>query len=169
MSGAGEVDLSQARPWPRGRGYHEFEEGDEFAHHWGRTITEADAVLFSTMTLATNPLYLNAEYARAKGHPGLVVDPYLVLSLVVGLSVEDLSELSTAFLGMDDVEFTTPVYPGDTITAHSTVIAKRRSRSKPHNGIVSWRTVGRAQDGREVISLVRANLFDAGAPDAAER
>jgi len=167
MSGTPSVDLSQARQWPRGRAFSDFEVGDEYTHHWGRTITEADTVLFSTMTLATNPLYLNADYARSHGHPGLVVDPYLVLALVVGLSVEDLSELSTAFLGMDDVEFHQPVYPGDTITAHSTVTAKRRSRSNPSNGIVTWRTEGRVQGDRVVISLIRSNLFDAGAPDAA--
>ena len=77
------------------------------------------------------PLYVNAEYAKGAGHDDLVVDPLLVLSTVIGLSVEDLSEAGGPFLGVNDVEFGTPVHPGDTITAESIVIDRRESESRP--------------------------------------
>lgn len=159
-------DVTAARLWKRGREYDEFAVGDVYRHHWGRTVTEADAIAFATQTLQYNPIYLNAERARQLGHPGLVVSPYLVLALVVGLSVEDLSERSEAFLGLDAVEFCEPVYPGDTITALSAVQAQRRSRSNPANGIVTWATEGRNQHNRRVVTFTRSNLFKVAGSDA---
>lgn len=164
---SGAPDLTSARVWRRGRAYEGFAVGDVHEHHWGRTVTEADALLFATATLAHNPLYLNADHARRCGHPGLVVDPYLVLAVVIGLSVEDLSERSEAFLGIEAAEFGEPVHPGDTITARSTVREVRPSRSNPANGIVTWATEGRNQRGERVVSLTRSNLFRIGL-DAAE-
>lgn len=161
-------DLKTARLWERGRRYEDYAIGDVYRHHWGRTVTESDAILFATQTLAYNPLYLNVEHARSLGHPGLVVSPYLVLALTVGLSVEDLSEHSEAFLGLDNVEFREPVYPGDTITAISCVEARRGSRSNPQNGIVTWSTEGRNQHNRPVVTFTRSNLFKIGAADAPE-
>ena len=161
-------DVTAARTWQRGRWFEDFAEGDTYRHHWGRTITEGDAVAFATQTLQYNPIYLNAARAQQLGHPNLVVSPYLVLALVVGLSVEDLSEHSEAFLGLTDVEFGEPVYPADTITASSTVIATRTSRSNPQNGIVTWQTEGRNQHDLVVVSFHRSNLFKIGARDAAD-
>jgi acyl dehydratase len=155
-----------ARVWERGRRYEEFEVGQTYGHHWGRTVTEADTLLFATATLAYNPLYLNREVAKEAGHPALVVDPYLVLAIVVGLSVEDLSERSEALLGLAEVEFLEPVYPGDTITAESVVAGKRPSRSKPGAGILTWSTEGRNQHGRPVVRLTRSNLFSVVSGDA---
>jgi itaconyl-CoA hydratase len=148
-----------AERWGHGRDYREFHLGDIHTHHWGRTITEADAILFATQTLAHNPLYLNREYARANGHPDMVVSPYLVLAVVVGLSVEDLSERSEAFLGMRAVDFREPVYPGDTLSATSRVVSVRGSASRPDNGIVTWSTTSTNQHGRTVLELERSNLF----------
>src|SRR5260370_2260570 len=89
----------------KGRSLDEFEVGRRFEHHWGRTLTEADNTLFTTATHAYNPLYFNAEYARAEGHPCTVLNPMLVLCTVVGLSVEDLSEAGGPFLGIDELTF----------------------------------------------------------------
>jgi acyl dehydratase len=151
-----------ARVWRRGRDYADFAVGAAFDHHWGRTVTEADAVLFATQTLQHNPRYLNAERRPA----GLVASPYLVLAIVVGMSVEDLSERSEAFLGMESVEFGVDVHPGDTLTAASTVTAIRPSASRPGFGIVTWRTEGRNQRSEPVVTLIRSNLFRTG--DAAD-
>jgi itaconyl-CoA hydratase len=151
--------------WRRGRRFDDFVEGDVFAHHWGRTVTEADNVLFSAATLAHNPLYFNSEYAASLGHPGIVVNPYLILCIVIGLSVEDLSERSTALLGLTDVAFRSPVYAGETLMARSTVVGARRSRSNPGRGIVTWRTEGLNQRGDVVVSFRRSNLFVAGGGD----
>src|ERR1700674_760799 len=126
----------------KGRSLDEFAVGRFFEHHWGRTLTEADNTLFTTATLAYNPLYFDAEYARSEGHPCAVVNPMLVLWLVVGLAVEDLSEAGGPFLGIDELTFHQPVYPGDTLTASSTVVAVRESQSRPEFGIVTWHTEG---------------------------
>ena len=142
----------------RGHAYEDFEVGRVFEHHWGRTLTEADTVLFSTLTLSYNPLYFNAEHARAEGHPDLVVHPLLALCTVVGLSVEDLSEAGGPFLGIDGVTFHRPVYPGDTLTASSVVVDRRESGKRPGDGIVTWRTEGRNQRGEVVVDLHRTNL-----------
>jgi acyl dehydratase len=73
-----------------------------------RTLTEADNTLFTTLALRFTPLYFNAEYARAHGHPAVVIDPLFVVCTAVGLSVEDLSEAGGPFLGVEDVEFHCP-------------------------------------------------------------
>jgi itaconyl-CoA hydratase len=143
---------------PKGHAFEDFAPGRVFHHHWGRTLGAGDNALFTTTTLAFTPLYLNAEYARAHGHPDVVVNPLLVLCTVVGLSVEDLSEAGGPFLGVNRVEFLRPVYPGDTLTADSTVLSARESESRPAFGIVTWRTEGRNQRGEVVVRYERTNL-----------
>jgi len=151
-------DLDRFPLQAKGRQFEDFAEGQSFEHHWGRTLGEGDNALFATLALRFTPLYFNAEYARAHGHPGVVVDPLLVLCTIVGLSVEDLSEGGGPFLGVEDVEFVRPVYPGDTLTAKSAVVSKRESESRPQFGIVTWRTEGRNQRGEIVVHYRRSNL-----------
>src|SRR5437867_10342961 len=151
-------DLAAFTLVAKGHAFAEFREGQLFPHHWGRTLTAGDNALFTTTTLAFNPLYLNAEYARAHGHPDVVVPPLLVLCTAVGLSVEDLSEAGGPFLGVDDVRFERPVHPGDTITARSTVVSARESASRPGFGVVTWRTEARNQHGEIVLHFQRSNL-----------
>jgi acyl dehydratase len=126
----------------KGNSFDDFTVGQVFEHHWGRTINEGDNSLFTTLTLSYNPLYFNDAYARANGHPGVQVNPMLVFLTVFGLSVEDLSEGGGLFLGVDELTFRAPVYPGDTLFARSTVIDKRKSDSRPNDGIVTWHTEG---------------------------
>ena len=142
----------------RGRTFEDFAVGQSFEHHWGRTITEGDNALFTAATLAYNPLYFNAEYARACGHPDVVVCPMLVFATVFGLSVEDLSEGGGLFLGVEALAFAEPVHPGDTLTARSAVVEVRNSASRPGTGIVTWRTEGRNQRDAVVIDYRRTNL-----------
>ncbi len=151
-------DFSTFETWRRGRQFEDFTVGQRFDHHWGRTITAGDATLFSSLALRYSPLYVNAEYAKEEGHPDLVVDPMLVLATVIGLSVEDLSEIGGPFLGVNDVEFDAPVYPGDTITCRSEVVDTRESESRPSTGIVTWRTVAHNQHGEVVVQYQRTNL-----------
>jgi len=82
----------------------------------------------------------------------------LVFLTVFGLSVEDLSEAGGLFLGVEDLTFARPVYPGDTLTAESTVLDKRDSGSRPDTGIVTWQTRGHNQQGEEVIDFKRTNF-----------
>ena len=82
---------ARAKLRARGHRYEDFEPGQRFTHHWGRTVTAADNTLFTTLTLHYNPHYTNEAYARAHGHPTTPVNPLLVFNTVFGLSVEDLS------------------------------------------------------------------------------
>jgi len=143
---------------PKGNYFEDFEPGRVFAHHWGRTLGDTDNTLFSTLTLHFNPTYFNAEYAKALGHRTTPVNPYLVFNVVFGLTTEDLSELGGAFLGVDGMEFEEPVYPGDTLTARSTVTDRRGSSSRKDQGIVTWHTEGFRQDGSRVLHFHRTNL-----------
>ena len=143
----------------RGRYLEDFEVGAVYKHHWGRTLTEAEAITFAADTLNYNPLYFNREYARANGHPDVVVCPWYLLMLTLGLSVEDVSEKSTGLLGYGDAKFNRSVYPGDTITAESEVVEIRESKSKPDQGIVRTRARAYNQRGELVMDFERTNLI----------
>jgi len=145
--------------WERGNLYEDFEVGQAFTHHWGRTITEGDTVNFSVLTMSYNPMYTNREYAKAHGHPDLVVNPLLVFNTVLGLSVEDCSEIGGPFLGVFELTYHKPVYPGDTITATTETYDKRITDSNPNNGVVSWHHKGFNQNGEMVIDFKRSNLM----------
>ncbi len=151
---------SRARRRPKGNHFDDFKLDQEFDHHWGRTVTQADNVLFSSLTLHYGPLYLNEVYARQKGHDGVVLNPYLVFLTVFGLSVEDLSEAGGAFLGVDELTFHRAVYPGETLTARSMVVALRESGSRADAGIATWHTEGFNQDGALVIDFRRTNMIN---------
>jgi len=150
----------------KGNQFEDFQEGQVFEHHWGRTLGESDATLFATLALRFTPLYFNREYARAHDHPDLVIDPLLALCTVVGLSVEDLSEAGGPFLGIDQIEFHRPIYPGDTLNARSTVMSVRTSEKRPQFGIVTWRTEGLNQNEELVLSYERTNLVQRRRADA---
>jgi itaconyl-CoA hydratase len=150
--------IAKAKPKTHGHYYEQFELGQVLDHHWGRTLNEGDNSLFTTLTLHYNPLYFNAEYARALGHQGVVVNPMLVFNTAVGLSVEDLSEIGGPFLGIDGLSFHRPVYAGDTLRARSKVLEMRESASHAGMGIVSWHTEGFNQRGELVIDFRRTNL-----------
>ena len=151
-------DPTAFAPVRKGHSYEDFAVGQVYEHHWGRTITAGDNAVFSTTTCNWNPMHLNAEFARAHGHPDVVVNPMLVLCTAVGLSVEDLSEAGGPFLGVNECAFHLPVHPGDTITARSTVEAVRESESRPGTGIVTWHTEVHNQRGELVVDYRRTNL-----------
>ena len=142
----------------KGNQFEDFAEGQVFAHHWGRTITDGDNALFSTATCNWNPMHLNVEFAKAHGHRDVVVNPMLVLCTVVGLSVQDLSEVGGPFLGIEKCTFHNPVYPGDTVVSSSAVVERRESDSRPGVGIVTWHTEAWNQRGDLVVDYRRTNL-----------
>ncbi len=156
----------RATLWPKGRLFEDFHVGQSFDHHWGRTILESDTVLFSNLTLSFNPLYFNRAYAKAHGHPDIVINPQLVFNVVLGLSVEDCSEIGGPFLGVFELTYDRPVYPGATIVARSVTTEVRRSESNPGNGIVTWRTEGFDDAGERVIGFRRSNLVRLRNPKA---
>lgn len=151
--------LDKAIVWKRGNQYEDFEVGQEFEHHWGRTINAGDNSLFSSITLHYSPLYFNVEYAKEMGHDKIPVNPLLIFNTVLGLSVEDLSEGGNGpFLGINNCVYHATVYEGDTITCKSTVLDKRISQKIPTHGIVTWLTEGFNQLGEKVLSYKRSNL-----------
>jgi acyl dehydratase len=142
----------------RANQYEDFEIGRHFAHHWGRTITAGDGINFATRHLLHEPALFNKTYAMHLGYPDIVISPLLVFSIVLGMSVADLSESGGPFLGSDAIEFKKPVFPGDTLFASSVVVTRRPSGSRPGFGIVEWRTAGHNQHTDLVVCFRRTNL-----------
>jgi itaconyl-CoA hydratase len=139
----------------RGRFFEDFDVGDVFRSRLGRTISETDNTWFTCLTMNTNQVHFNAEFARQTRFGKLLVNSCLTLSLVTGLSVPDTSENATANLAWTDIRLPNPVFVGDTLWAESEVLATRDSRSKPTVGIVSVRTRGINQRGETVIEFER--------------
>lgn len=146
----------------RGLWLEEFSEGTTYLHRPGRTVTEADNTLFSTQTMNTQPLHLDAAWAATQ--PGFrgqrLVNSMFTLSTVVGLSVSQLT-LGTivANLGFNEVSFPAPLFHGDTLYAETTCLSVRRSRSRPNQGVVELEHTGRNQDGEIVCTAVRSTLM----------
>ena len=142
-----------------GRYYEEFVVGDVYEHRPGRTITQSDNIWFTLLTMNQHPLHIDDEYGKGTEFgKTLVVSPFTV-ALMVGMSVSDVSQKTVANLGWTDIKMTHPLYVGDTLYAESEVIEKRESKSRPDEGIVTVRTIGKNQDGVEVASFIRSALI----------
>lgn len=153
----------EARLVEKGNVFEDFAVGQVFEHHWGRTLTQAENALYSTLTLHYNPHYFNREYARAHGHSDTLLNPLLIFNTVFGLSVEDLSEAGMGpFLGVEELTHHRPVLAGATLSARSTVVAIRDTRKWPDFGIVTWHTQGFQSDAELIIDFKRSNLIRRG-------
>ena len=141
-----------------GRHYEDFEIGDVYEHRPGRTITEADNTWFTLLTMNNHPLHFDAVYAAKSEFGRPLVNSCLTLSIVVGMSVSDVSYKAIGNLGWNDIKLQAPVYPGDTLYAESEVLVKRESQSRPTQGIVTVRTRGKNQNDEVVISYERTIL-----------
>jgi len=141
----------------RGRAFEDFEIGDVYRHALGRTITATDNIWFTLLTVNTNPLHFDRTYAEKTEFGRPIVNSTLILALVTGLSVSDIS-INAVNLGWDEVRLSHPVFEGDTIHARSEVLSKRESKSRPHMGIVSFKTTGFNQDETTVIEFKRTIL-----------
>ncbi len=142
-----------------GRYYEDFTIGETIEHYPGRTITEADDVLFSMLTMNHNPLHIDANFAARTQHGQRLVVGTLIFSLAVGMSVPDVSGNAIANLEYTEIRHLGPTFHGDTIYAETTVLDKRESRSKPDRGIVWVETIARNQKGEKVLSFRRAVLI----------
>lgn len=141
-----------------GRYYEDFKVGDIYEHRPGRTISEADNTWFTLLTMNTHPLHFDAAYAAKTEFGRPLVNSCLVLAMVTGMSVSDLSQKAIANLGWDKVRLSAPVFAGDTIYAESEVLAMRDSKSRPTLGIVTVRTTGKKADGTVFMNYERAIL-----------
>jgi acyl dehydratase len=140
-----------------GRVYEDFEIGDLYRHPLGRTITQADNIWFTLLTVNPNPIHFDAHYASQTEFGRPLVNSAFTLALVMGLSVTDLSQ-NGVNLGWDEIRLPHPVFEGDTLYAQSEVLEKRESKSRPHMGIVRFKTLGFNQHGAVVIEFRRTIL-----------
>ena len=141
----------------QGRVFEEFEVGDVYRHPLGRTVTQNDNIWFSLLTMNSNPIHFDSAYSAKTEWGTPLVNSALTLSLVMGMSVTDLSQ-NAVNLGWDEVRLPNPLYEGDTVYAQSEVLEKRESNSRPHQGIVSFRTTGYNQDGQMIVTYKRTVL-----------
>ncbi|WP_446830069.1 MaoC family dehydratase [Candidatus Foliamicus sp.] len=143
---------------PGGRYYEEFREGDIYEHWPGRTLTESDNTWFTLLTMNTHPLHFDKEYGRKTEFGRRLIVSTLTLSVLVGMSVSDVSEKAIANLGWTDIKLPHPLFIGDTLYGSSEVLSKRPSKTRPNAGIVTVRTTGRNQDGDVVCVYDRTVL-----------
>jgi len=144
----------------RGLWFEEFEVGTTYEHRPGRTVTETDNVLFTTLTMNTQPLHLDqAQSEQLAPFHDRLVNSLFTLSTMVGLSVAQLTQGTiVANLGFSDISFPAPVRHGDTIYAQTLVADKRPSRSRPGEGLVTLQHTARNQHGEVVATATRTTL-----------
>jgi itaconyl-CoA hydratase len=147
------------KPGWQGRCFEDFEVGDIYVHPLGRTITEADNVWTTMLTLNTNPIHFDYHYASQTEFGKPLVNSVFTLALVTGMSVGDVSQNALANLGWDEVRLPAPVFHGDTLYAKSEVLETRPSNSRPQVGIVRIKTTGFNQNGVTVIEFKRTMMI----------
>lgn len=135
--------------------FEEFEVGQEIQHSLSKTIFESDNNFFSLLTMNHHPVHTNLDYAQKNQHGQLLVVGTLVFSIVVGMTVPDISGKAIANLGYEDVKHLGPVFVNDTLYAKTRILSKRESKTKPDRGIVYVETIGYNQRGEDVISFRR--------------
>ena len=138
-----------------GRVFEDFEVGDVYEHPLGRTILDADNIWFTCMTMNTNPIHFDGEYASKTEFGKRLVNSCFTLALVTGQSVTDLTQNAVANLGWDDVRLPNPLFEGDTVYSRSEVLEARASKSRPNVGLVTVRTTGVNQHGTPIIEFKR--------------
>ncbi len=140
--------------------FEEFVTDARYLHRPGRTATEADNVLFTTLTMNTQALHLDAAFADAQRPFGArLINSMWTLSTMVGASVAQLTQGTlVAQLGLGDIRFPHPLFAGDTLYTESVVTGMRPSSSRPAQGIVEIAHTGRNQDGTIVATATRSVL-----------
>ncbi|MBQ0832289.1 MaoC family dehydratase [Marinobacter sp.] len=138
----------------------EFNEGQVIHHAITRTVTEADNIFFSTLTMNPQPLHIDRNFAASTEWGKPLVNSLLTLGIMIGISVHETT-LGTTIgnLGMSDVKFPAPVYQGDSLRVETEVISARASKSRPEQGIVEFEHRAFKQDGTLIASCRRAALM----------
>ncbi len=139
--------------------FENFTEGEIIEHSLSKTIFESDNNLFSLLTMNHHPVHTNKDYASKNQHGQLLVVGTLVFSIVVGMTVPDISGKAIANLGYEEVKHLNPVFVNDTIYAKTRVISTKESQSKPDRGVVYVETIAYNQHGKDVLSFRRHVLI----------
>lgn len=143
----------------RGLWFEELDQEVVYLHRPGRTVTETDNVLFTTVTMNPQALHLDEAWSSAQPFGQRLVNSLFTLSTLVGLSVGQLTQGTiVANLGFRDVRFPKPVFHGDTLYAETVVLDKRVSGSRPGEGVVTFEHTARNQRGEVVAVAVRTTL-----------
>lgn len=143
-----------------GKYYEALSVGQKIRHSLGRTVTEMDNTLFSMLTMNTQPLHTNEDFASKTEFGRRIVNGLFSLGLVTGLTVADLTEGTiVANLGYDNIRHPNPLFHGDTVYAESEVLEKRESKSRPNVGIVRLKHWGKKPDGIVVVEFERTVMF----------
>lgn len=142
--------------------FEEFVEGEIIEHSLSKTILDSDNNLFCLLTMNHHPVHLNQHYAIKEQHGRILVVGTLVFSLVVGMTVPDISGKAIANLGYEKIEHLAPVFVGDTLYAKTVVLAKKESATKPDRGIVRVETTAFNQDHVDVLRFQRSVLIKKG-------
>lgn len=150
------------QPNKMGNYYEDFVVGEEIEHCFSKTIFESDNNLFSLLTMNPHPVHTNVDYADKEQHGKILVVGTLVFSLIVGLTVSDISGKAIANLDYEQIKHENPVFVGDTLYAKSIVLEKRESKTKKDRGIIYVETRGINQNGKTVISFRRHVLVKKG-------
>lgn len=145
-----------------GNYFEDFKEGQIIEHQLSKTIFESDNNLFCLLTMNYHPVHTNAAYAEKQQHGKILVVGTLVFSLVVGMTVPDISGKAVANLDYEKVEHLAPCFIGDTLYARTEVLSCRESKSKQDRGIVYVETTGYNQNGVDVIRFRRHVLVKKG-------
>ena len=151
--------MGTVKPGWTGRVFEDFSTGDIYEHPLGRTVTQADNIWFTCLTMNTNPIHFDAEYAKETEFKRPLVNSCFTLALVTGQSVIDLTMNGVANLGWEDVRLPNPLFEGDTVYAKSEVLETRESKSRPKVGIVRVKTTGVNQHGTPVIEFNRTFMI----------
>jgi len=142
-----------------GRYFEDFVVGDVYEHRPGRTITETDNTWFTLLTMNQHPSHFDTVYAAKTEFKRPLVASPLTVAILVGQSVSDVSQKAVANLGWKEIKMTAPVFAGDTLYAETEVIEKRESASRPEQGLVTVKTIGKNQDGKVVCEFLRTMLI----------
>ncbi|MER5971672.1 MaoC family dehydratase [Streptomyces sp. NPDC002055] len=152
-----------------GLGYDELPVGMVIEHRPGRTITETDNTLMTTLGGNDAPIHTDAHYSSNSEWGRPLVCSTITLHIVGGMTVRSTSGLTIASLGFEEIRFLHPVFVGDTLYAETEITGRRRSNSRPHNGIVTCRTTGLTHDGHTVLTFTRSFLVPLDADAVRDR
>ena len=142
-----------------GNYFDDFEVGATIEHALSKTIFESDNNLFSLLTMNHHPVHLNLDYAEKQQHGKILVVGTLVFSVLVGITVGDISGKAIANLVYEEVKHLNPVFINDTLYARTKILDKRESKSRADRGIVYVETTGYNQHGEDVLSFKRKVLI----------
>jgi 2-methylfumaryl-CoA hydratase len=149
-----------------GNFFEDFHVGQDIAHATPRTLTEADAALNVGLYGSRFAINSSDVFARSLGLPRAPLDDLMVFHVVIGKTVPDISLNAVANLGYAEFRWGVPVYPGDTLSARSTVLGLRENSNRV-SGVVWVRSTGANQKGEMVLDYVRWVMVHKRDPAAA--